>query len=717
MKKSFVILMLFCAVSFSAHAGVVAYDSFDGADGTDVDGSTGGVGWSAGWTDEAGNATQFVFSSPGNTFGALEVGGLKALYLGNGTGGITRYTRPLTSAVTIDGTNPEIWFSALVEIGPDDGQLGRGIGVELRNAGSQVLFLGKWLNKQLGICSSSNDDYINVLSRSTDVWFMVAQLAYDGTDTVATLYVANGDEEGFAIDDLSTYAASGSITISGPITIDGAALHGYHGGTTTNSVDELKIADSFGDIISSATAGSPSPSAGETLVATDVILSWSGPSKYAASSYDVYFGTDPNTQSATYDMTLIGDGITNTSIDPTPTGELANETTYYWQVDAYDGTTLYEGSLWSFTTVPPTVLITDQPEGTTVAAGESVTLSVVAENAESYAWYVTDAAGNETLVTDAAGQVSGATTASLTLTDVQQSDEGLYKCVASNTVPSSEASAEALVMTARLVSEWSFESSLADSVGGWDGVVVDPNTANSDVADVAYGSGLGGGQGLVLNANSGTAGYDDAFVEIAGSEKWFNFYPNGITVSAWVKAAADGNYQNIMSKYDSPAYRGWVMNMSGGGASIFAARSIGPAFGPSVGDDTWHLVVGQYDPVAGEQRIYVDGVLEGSSSGTPQPELPLVPVHIGAEAFDAATGEVNIPFKGTIDEVKIFSSVVDPVTVAYMYTDVTGETICYDGQGLEYDFNGDCVVDLADFAEFAGTWLNCRQIPECIDRP
>ena len=60
--------------------------------------------------------------------------------------------------------------------------------------------------------------------------------------------------------------------------------------------------------------------------------------------HDVYFGTEP-------EPPLIGRQMWNMYFHPTP---LEPGVTYYWRVDevAADGVTIYEGDLWSFTTVP-----------------------------------------------------------------------------------------------------------------------------------------------------------------------------------------------------------------------------------------------------------------------------------------------------------------------------------------------------------------------------
>jgi WD40 repeat protein len=85
-------------------------------------------------------------------------------------------------------------------------------------------------------------------------------------------------------------------------------------------------------------AWDPDPADGATEVARTPTLSW-GPGQYAT-SHDVYF-------SDSSPPAFIGNQ-TETSYSP---GTLDKSKTCYWRIDEVeaDGTTKYEGSVWSFT--------------------------------------------------------------------------------------------------------------------------------------------------------------------------------------------------------------------------------------------------------------------------------------------------------------------------------------------------------------------------------
>jgi hypothetical protein len=105
------------------------------------------------------------------------------------------------------------------------------------------------------------------------------------------------------------------------------------GGTTTGNVW------SFTTIVTAPGAASgPSPSDSATDVSIDADLSWTAGS--GATSHDVYFGTSSpgafqGNQAAT-------------TFDP---GTMANDTTYYWRIDAVNAGGTTTGNVWSFTTI------------------------------------------------------------------------------------------------------------------------------------------------------------------------------------------------------------------------------------------------------------------------------------------------------------------------------------------------------------------------------
>ena len=88
-------------------------------------------------------------------------------------------------------------------------------------------------------------------------------------------------------------------------------------------------------------ATSPSPSSGATGLPSNLTLTWKNGGE--ATTYDVYFGTDPIPDSGEF-----AGNQTLTTFDPPI---LAYNTTYYWRIDARNSKGVTPGDVWSFTTI------------------------------------------------------------------------------------------------------------------------------------------------------------------------------------------------------------------------------------------------------------------------------------------------------------------------------------------------------------------------------
>lgn len=367
------------------------------------------------------------------------------------------------------------------------------------------------------------------------------------------------------------------------------------------SFDDFEITLS-GDTI----ASNFDPADGRTMVEVDSQLTWDAPLNYTAVGYDVLFGTDANELDG--DMEKIVDGLDVLTADPAMhssiTGDMDYETLYYWRVDTFEPNTpspiVHTGELMSFTTIPIWPIISEDPIGQTVASGTMIDLSVIALNTETYTWYQSDDA-----VADAGDtEVGTGQTIQVMVDDLN--DEGWYYCVASAPA-GSVTSGMAQVMIERLVGHWEFEGDLADSVADevpgaltHDGSASEPNFV-SGVPE------LGGGQAYKFFG-------DGRVVTIADSIDFFNFYPQGMTISCWVKDQNPSISDIVCSKEGDPE-TGYLLSRNPQGAGAFAIHpSEATSANSLVTVDEWHQLIGVHDPDAGIVRIYVDGTYGGDAA-------------------------------------------------------------------------------------------------------
>ncbi len=483
-------------------------------------------------------------------------------------------------------------------------------------------------------------------------------------------------------------------------------------------------------------AQGPTPDNGEPLYDRDDDLSWNAPDLGTVDHYVLNLrANDPNWF----------DTANNTVVDPATSphepGTLEFDTEYFWRVDVVTATDTVEGSTWLFTTAPANPVVLTDPAGMTVAAGHPANLFIEHLNGASFQWYQDGV------------PVPGETATTLDIASVQLGDEGLYHCVVMNAAePDGVASAKGLLMTRRHVAAWQFENNLAEDGGvligqmakhvqevdGTGAGVVDENgdpvlVDLSAEADPNYVAGYHG-QGIEFFG-------DKEHVLVPGTEEAFDFYPQGLTASVWVKATGGmGTFSAMVSKMFNSATssvdRGWVLNHRNSTGlprtQIMQWGSMdGPALFPNefgtnqnLHDGNWHQVVLTFekavyyedtDEYRQQGRIYVDGggvkYVDGSAvwyrtiaSSTGEPlTCPDVPLMIGIDELGGGGGII-----GVIDDVNIWSYPLTADEVAALYQQDVPGAICVDLEGLEFDTNNDCVINLEDFAVFAATWLNNR---------
>ncbi len=461
----------------------------------------------------------------------------------------------------------------------------------------------------------------------------------------------------------------------------------------------------------------PDPAVGKEVPLSQ-ILSWKQVPAVSGLgvTYKVYFGTDPNALSPNYYGNKLVKTTTANSADFFYDPDLANSMKYYWRVDALEpnlpgAPIVHTGSEWWFTTQPPSPRIETNPVSLTVPAGTAqVQFSVAGINIATYQWYKDGVA-----LTAAPALYTGEKTATLTILDVQLADEGFYYCVADNSLNQPATSTSAQLLTQRLVGWWKLDGDLTDSV---DEVIAGAAAHDGTSADPNF---VVGKDGSALQFFGGT----DDIVTVSNSVDFFNFYPRGYTVSVWVNMPekTSGSWGAFVSKQqreDGADWKGFILTHQGTGQAVHTLRQsfndLGS--GTDVDDNNWHLVTGTYDAATKVGKVYVDGALKGQTTNTGAVATNPRALVFGEEV---STSTIS-PYIGLLDDIRIWSYVVDPVTVATLYTDFNpGAEICVEYPG--YDVAGpngigdefrDCRVNLYDFVPFANAWLDCNIVPTCI---
>jgi hypothetical protein len=180
------------------------------------------------------------------------------------------------------------------------------------------------------------------------------------------------------------------------------------------------------------------------------------------------------------------------------------------------------------------------------------------------------------------------------------------------------------------------------------------------------------------------------------------------TVSAWVFWNGGGGAQRVfdfgndagnymMMMLTTDVFRFELRNAGGTKQSVSTA---------SLPTNEWVFVTATLGGNTG--RLYVNGELKATNTGMTYNPIQFRPTqnYIGKSQY------LTDPyFNGRIDELKIYNYARTTEEVAQDYLAVRGGWVCnQELPALAYDFNGDCQVDLADFASFAQEWLKSNRI-------
>ena len=542
-----------------------------------------------------------------------------------------------------------------------------------------------------------------------DDWESLPQITlyYDNADT----RVALGSAVGSGADDVwETVELTVSTTAASVGKNIGVALS-QSGGTGWAWFDNVSLKVNTVTLVS--------PDNGAEYVSLNPTLSWSavGTVEYI----DLFMGIedDPN---LTTDP--LGRGYQKLSMEPASTtswqvGPLAYETTYYWEVIAYEPNSLGSGYVatasgsYHFKTTGPQPHLSTQPQPQTVAGdgSQSPSMAVSGTEISHYEWY------EQTLgqLTEGA-KYTGVDTAVLTIHNAAFTDEGLYYCkVWNDQSPVVLDSEPAVLITKRLAGWWKFENNLDDSVNE-DPTVIGAAEHPGTTSDPNYTDGIDGFSKMFSPGSE--------LLVIQDSRDFFNFYVNGYTISAWVRTTAPGDtWPPFAGKETGSSGEGFMLSAdtsTGNAVHILRGASYqadGNQYGTTaVNNDQWHMITGVYDADSGLVLIYVDGRFETENANTNPPA-----VNLNDLVFGAWGGEMLTQYSGDLDDVRIWSYPLSAREIATVYTDLKpADPVCvpepkFDVAGPAGDDVPDCKVDLYDLAVLAGQeWLSCNWLPTSL---
>ncbi len=268
-------------------------------------------------------------------------------------------------------------------------------------------------------------------------------------------------------------------------------------------------------------------------------------------------------------------------------------------------------------------------------------------------------------------------------------------------------------LTSDEVRELSLEHPVGQLVGWWN---FDDGTADDSSGNNRHGTLVqsGGGTSVnivydadrdsnVLDVNNPAGHTINSVVDCGGAGDWADIRTQ-ISVAAWLKVdtfhvanqylLTKGNTYQLTRSSSTDTMRTYMDGLSDTALSSSA----------TVNDGSWHYVVVTYDSDLSERIIYIDGVNCGS-------DTPSGLLNVHTESF-VIGGRLDSSFDdrgwdGRVDDVRLYDYVLSRSAVRWLYEGSPASEpvgyLCFERP--IGDINGDCKVDLLDYAILALYWM------------
>lgn len=474
-------------------------------------------------------------------------------------------------------------------------------------------------------------------------------------------------------------------------------------------------------------AHNPSPANRAFDVAVDTTLTWNiglstdpndnpGLPNAAITSHMLYMSNGSSTDPNLYFVAEIpaGDPVTETaSYGPL---SLGLDKTYSWRVDEVAEPNTFTGPVWSFATPHATpVQVGISPTGSLVDAGTSVaitdTYTSLASSVTGVTWYFNDAVIDPQADANVSVVFDG-TQSTLTIMSMSEAYEGTYYCVVTNAGGDSDPSGNAYAAVKKLLAWYPFEQNTDDAAGH--------NTGTVMGGDLAYAGGIVTSDGQAYAADPNGSNY----LELAADSYPKAGFGNGLnsfTVSCWLLQPSDTEDDiyvlGCINDGNKTAFE-FGVNASGNVKSYYRDEDNNSALTQSSGlnlrDGQWHYL--SVTRSGDTLTIYADGESQGSNTVTAIDNFGPWN-HPFTVLADDLRGTITKHVTGMVDDLRIYNYGLTAQEIATVYYDQTGIPSCLNAPDAKYNLvntgSSYCKVDLADFAEFAASWLECGLYPVC----
>jgi hypothetical protein len=250
------------------------------------------------------------------------------------------------------------------------------------------------------------------------------------------------------------------------------------------------------------------------------------------------------------------------------------------------------------------------------------------------------------------GNISGATSGTLVITNAGTADTGRYRIIASNSCSADTSPYTSLTYGSRglndkLIMYLPFNTSLT----------YDSSVNNLPVTNNTCTQGFGSYGGYPSSGLAVMGGVPYSFFQVSNSLV-FNM-TNKVSLSLWFSSSNIGNSQRLIDKQLSTpgSSSNWLLDLYQSRVRFICA---GVSVSTGVlNSNTWYHAVATYDGLF--MRIYINGVLAASVANTANLTNNSSPVRVGSDQLG------NNKFTGNMDEVKVFGEALDTFAIRAIY--------------------------------------------------
>lgn len=266
-----------------------------------------------------------------------------------------------------------------------------------------------------------------------------------------------------------------------------------------------------------------------------------------------------------------------------------------------------------------------------------------------------------------------------------------------------------------LVGHWPLDGNAIDVVGGFNGTIY------GQVTPVEDRDGNAGGamwfSGVDTNGRKSANGVLDYITT--------PFSPainqgEALSISVWIKGETQLDYYGYvfgLERTNSQQFSVGVLNDTGKPGFAFRQDNY-PSYGECCGvsgntnvlNTGWHYIVGVRDPASDTLKLYIDGVLENTVADNSVVGMNVsAPISMAIGADHNSTFGITQPFRGAIDDVRVYNRALSNEEIAYYFNPVTTVSVVIDSR-INLSSSGVVPVTILSTADFDASTV----VPETV---